>query len=123
MTNTEARRLRYLADKMAKLPKSAEEHFNMGYFFYHPFKHPHKFGKKIRRKDLTYCGTTACAWGWAATMPYFNKLGAHIDRENGISKWPERIFGHEAEFLFYDFSVETPKQWAATARKFLREQA
>jgi hypothetical protein len=36
-------------------------------------------------KDLS-CGTTACALGWAATMPEFRRLGLEIHRVNDFSR-------------------------------------
>lgn len=119
MTKTEASRLKYLADELAKLPRSANKHFYMGKWFGHEGDHKHKFGKLIKRRDLTTCGTTACAMGWAATMPRFQKLGVHVTSDGVISELPEDIFGAEASHLFFG-STSTPKQWAAAARKFLR---
>ena len=132
MNKIHARRLRYLADKMAKLPKSAEKHFDMRTWFRHRGRHGHKFGDFLQLKDLTFCGTSACAMGWAASMPYFNKLGLSIkvfdgshskNKTGSITKVPEDIFGNMAGDLFYDFSIKTPKEWAAKARAFLRQEA
>ena|SRR5258706_14645590 len=122
MNKIHARRLQYLAYKMANLPKWADEHFDMSYFFIHRGKHRHNFGNPICQKDMKHCGTSACAFGWAAMMPYFNKIGLKFERGGYIKSQPEDIFGFKAEPLFYDFSVKTPKEWAAKARKFIREQ-
>lgn len=93
--------------------------------------------------DLS-CGTTACALGWATTMPKFRALGLSLTRSSfhvnspgtpayqGRSGWDTRkligqeIFGLEEidyEKLFYSgvdsgrLSPEaTPKRWAEHAR-------
>lgn len=98
--------------------------------------------------DLS-CGTTACALGWAATMPEFKRLGLYIKVEKGFDSdglpevygYPalkrERciegdagqvIFGldsHEAYFLFHPMSGEsnaTPKYVARKIEAFVKQR-
>lgn len=58
-------RLLALADKLDTIPK---ERFNFNQWIGDNWK---------GSQDLS-CGTTACALGWAATMPKFRKLGLYI---------------------------------------------
>lgn len=68
------------------------------------------------------CGTTACALGWAATIPEFRKLGVSLDGAHGASMTPflvddrsaasadvsRRLFGlnsHASEALFQGYSL------------------
>lgn len=59
------KRLLKLADFLDKLPKKR--------FLYEKWVGDDWKGKK----DLS-CGTTACALGWATTIPLFQKLGIHL---------------------------------------------
>lgn len=109
---------------MENLPKSANNHFHMGaYFIDNSEGHGHPPPKKAA--DLLHsCGTTACALGWAATMPYFRKRGLRF-MENGVLhgiavvvptasiKWRELFGGWNHD--------KTPKQWAKRARALVRE--
>jgi len=122
MTKLQRQRLKYLADRMAKLPASADKHFGMRSWFEHYGDHDHHFGKRITRRDLHKCGTAACAIGWAATMPFFNKLGVFVTSVSTITKYPSQIFGYESSYLFGpDHPAKTPKQWAKAAREFLKQ--
>jgi hypothetical protein len=69
--------------------------------------------RKVFGKDKSYntCGTTGCAMGWAASMPYFNKLGLRLSlggnpgtKNHGHPLLAaQEIFGitpEEAHFLF-----------------------
>lgn len=83
--------------------------------------------------DLS-CGTTACAMGWATTMPEFRRLGLrlaaggypHIQgRGSGIAA-AETLFAlgfGDAMYLFVPGLGEhpaTPKQVAAKIERFVR---
>lgn len=90
------------------------------------------------------CGTTACALGWATTMPAFRRLGLHLAKDrlpsvNGDESGDpeaaaEEIFGLDNEefiFLFtpadpiddgYDESDATPQQVAAKIRQFVERR-
>jgi len=93
--------------------------------------------------DLS-CGTTACALGWATTLPLFRRLGLRLSPR---TRWPilnhrsmirgdapfRKLFGlSEATFdrlfrpLFDEMSGclgqnATPKQWAKHARRIVLE--
>ena len=142
MDKVTKRRLEKLIEFMDSLPRSANKHFNMSHWFDHDGpdgeKHGFKEGKKVvvKKEHLTMCGTSACALGWAATMPYFKRIGL----KSTWTEWgsdisfrgiylnsddmhdflaldsiqSEQIFGH-------DVNVSTPKQWAKHARKMMRE--
>lgn len=83
------------------------------------FDYRHWVGYSWKGKQDLSCGTTACALGWAATMPKFRRLGLRLERRgvdpllqhlvvlkgtdlNGTDA-AERIFyldSEEADFLF-----------------------
>jgi len=63
-----AKRLLKLADFLEKLPeKKRKGKFDMDTFGKHVGPH--------HPKKYNYCGTSACALGWATTSPYFRRLG------------------------------------------------
>lgn len=74
------------------------------------------------------CGTSACALGWATTLPWARKLGARLDREAGVvtnlSECPDstiaELFGHNLflDAIFYG-DICTPKKKATQIRKFV----
>jgi hypothetical protein len=98
--------------------------------------------------DLVSCGTTACALGWAATMPAFRRLGLRLYRDpegmdgvclkaagdpyNGSPIYAadaaEEIFavqGNEFDYLFTPSEGEedaTPKQVAKKIRRFVADR-
>lgn len=71
------RRLRILANYLAKLPPKAEKHFDLNRFFW--MRSGIVYGTVINRAIIMKnCGTTACALGWAATIPSFQSLGLEL---------------------------------------------
>lgn len=140
MDKVTKRRLEKLIEFMESLPKSANEHFSMRAWFQHngpDDEHGFDVGEvEIKAKHLTMCGTSACALGWAATMPYFRRLGLkavygewgselRFDGALLSSDSTDPLFNlssEESEALFGSFvDVATPKQWAMCARKIVRE--
>lgn len=135
------RRLTKLADYMEKLPKAAEKHFSMQAWFRHDGEHPFlKDGESPQKKHYFDCGTSACALGWAATMPYFRKAGLKIfygDAGGDISFRGCSVFcddtatsglfeldEHQSRMLFGPSgNIRTPKQWAKLCRRFVRDNA
>jgi len=133
------RRLTKLADFMASLPKSADRHFDMGMWFAHEGDHTHNFsGNALSRDDLKLCGTTACALGWGATMPYFKRLGLTVSTTNGALRFRGKYDPHpmvlaadicdieitQAIYLFDSRSqVRTTKEWAKLCRTFIKENS
>lgn len=138
LSDTAKRRLTKLIEFMETLPASANKHFNMRYVVGHNQKDgpgtEHKFDPMtISKKDLHTCGTTACALGWAATMPYFKRAGLRVilmnggtavdepevfdldsvTNSDGKDPWIELFGGHNND--------KTPKAWAKRAKKLLRE--
>src|SRR5688572_29906761 len=85
------RRLTKLADYMEKLPKSAAKHFDMGAWFSHRGDHDHAIGRWVERDTLNYCGTTACALGWAATVPAFRRAGLVVEAMQLASNHNENV--------------------------------
>lgn len=63
-------RLNKLANELAKLP---EDKFNFAYFV-----HGKCEGNNSNLKPSKECGTTCCALGLAATMPFFRQLGLRV---------------------------------------------
>jgi hypothetical protein len=132
MLNT--KRLLKLIAYMDALPKSAEPHFNMRSCWAR-HQGPHPMTGPLTKKSIMDCGTTACALGWAATIPEFRRAGLRME-------WYEVYGSYEARFdsdkaaqffgldgnqfwsLFNDNNMRTdttPKNWAKRAREQLRE--
>lgn len=64
-----------LVEAMRKLPPEANQHFDMRCYINHPdIEHKHPVPRSPVSL-LNQCGTTACALGWAYTMPEFRKAG------------------------------------------------
>lgn len=129
------RRLLLLANKLDSLPRAR---FDFGRWV----------GPKWQGKADLSCGATACAIGWATTMPVFRLLGLRLNAagypvlkgpevwENAGMKAITGIFGvsnDEAGRLFLpaDFRQEpdklsrraTPKQVAKHIRKFVETRS
>lgn len=118
-----ARRIRKLADFLAKEVDSSD--FYMGSF------------AQILENGKPSCGTSACAAGWAASIPSFRKQGYKLawydgnalPSYKGIADTEALTnFFHvseaEAMELFYDIyngEKSTPKGWAKQARKLVKE--
>jgi len=118
---TTYKRLMKLADFLDTVPR---KHFDMNIYV-----------EGIRTGDGEYkidglinheCGTSACALGWACTMPEFRKAGLRLSGSMPIYKnWDEqsaakRFFGiteKEAETLFYSHWDAGPKAAATRCRK------
>lgn len=66
------KRLSLLARVLDRVPR---EHFDLHGFADHLKVSPEKISAA---RHLTTCGTTACACGWAATIPSFRKAGLKI---------------------------------------------
>lgn len=128
MNKTHAKRLLKLADFLSELPRKR--------FYYGRWVGDNWGGKQ----DLS-CGTTACAFGWAATMPEFRRLGLCIApgflsgvvrlKDGGSSySAAEKVFGlnpdeHDLLFLPAESGLgerATPKQVAKHIREFVKER-
>lgn len=134
-------RLMKLVKFMESLPKSAEKHFNMAAWFAHDGDHELKYGRRVTRTLLKDCGTTACALGWAATIPYFKRLGLTVKHggivgtlvyrgEGGcdyeeIEECDKPLFGIDKDQWVALFgattTVTTPQQWAARTRELIKQ--
>lgn len=111
---TTYKRLMKLADFLDTVPR---KHFDMTIYV----------DGAIERLTNHECGTSACAFGWACTIPSFRKAGLGLiggylpiykswsDRDAA-----ERFFGiteREAETLFYSHWNAGPKAAATRCRK------
>ena len=139
MNKLTVRRLTKLAGYLDSLPPVASKHFRMLHWFKHKGKDDHPFSPSgICKKDLSYCGTSACAAGWAATIPQFKRAGLKVDATGDLTLngtrgiWSsmelvEQFFGlttRQTSHLFGPYTkIKTPKEWAKRCRKFLREHA
>jgi len=98
------RRLLALADLLQKLPPKR-------------FDYSHWVGDDWKGKQDLSCGTTACAFGWATTMPSLRRLGLVLHKsevtlhKNGGYLFPseaaKEVFGlsyAEFEYLFVPYS-------------------
>lgn len=134
------RRVTKLIELMEKLPKSANDHFDMRYVVGHHGKDgpgaDHEIdADDVSLTDLHSCGTTACALGWACTMPYFKRIGLSVvvlkcwDGTSNTAVSEPSVFDLDSVTsvdgwvaLFGSRNKDkTPKQWAKRARKLLRE--
>lgn len=92
--------------------------------------------------DLS-CGTTACALGWATTMPLFKKLGLKLKSDPQVYQrikyrgrhpeiYSQHLFGIDNSTfreIFYPSAFRlthldpsaTPKEWAKHARSIVAE--
>lgn len=144
LTNVGVARIKRLIAAARKLPAEAEKHFSMRFWYMHDggFRKPHgRKGKTITQKDLLDCGSVACMAGWAATMPYFKRLGLKWDLLRGqrgdlpeffiSAKTINKIFPSEPSTLegvdaykrFFDshIPVKSPKEWADYAENELKK--
>ena len=117
-------RLGTLIRFMRRLPKDANKHFDMESWFSYGGEHELK-AKEVTRKVLTYCGASACALGWACTIPSFQKAGLRMPINKIEEPWSksEEFFDVPISVVFYLFMMdaETPKQWASKAEQYLRD--
>jgi len=82
-TAVHRRRLRALAKLLRSLtPRETREHFYMGSWFRQLGTQPHHVPLNPTKKDLTTCGTSACALGWATTIPELQRAGLTLDSYN-----------------------------------------
>jgi hypothetical protein len=133
------RRLTTLIKFMKSLPASANKHFDMGTYIRHTGTHEH-FGKNLilSQKDLHTCGTSACALGWAATIPSFKKAGLCLVAGYGVDLMSKGLrlesYSEDAGCKFFDLNpyeandlfgartdLKTPKQWARHAEKLVKQ--
>jgi hypothetical protein len=80
---TSARRLLKLAAFLEKLP---DNRFDYGLWV----------GPNWKGDADFLCGTTACALGWATTMPEFRSLGLVMDRVRVVKDEKTGKYGHQA---------------------------
>lgn len=119
------RRLLKLCDYMESLPRNANKHFHMGSFSSHSGDHDHwELPASPQPKDLMTCGTTACALGWATTMPTFRRLGLHFNAMGSV-EGDENVFElsyEEWDVLFEGHNEDrTPGAWAKRVRKWIAD--
>lgn len=89
----------------------------------------------LGQTDVIKCGMTACAFGHAATIPYFKRLGLKLMGTRGYFR-PiyDELVEFEAAAAFFDIteqqaselfmpstenSLETPAEWARRCRRFI----
>ena len=111
-------RLLKLADFLDKLPEQR-------------FDYSRWVGASWQGDQSLSCGTTACALGWACTMPEFQELGLRLVKEPGHLAYPARggdeggvtstdraaehvfgLTGSETTFLFRPAAADLcPEEW------------
>jgi hypothetical protein len=138
LSKTAKRRLNKLITFMASLPKSANKHFSMEQWAEHPGgfeEHGFGSGAILPKEAPMLCGTTACALGWACSVPSFYKAGFRLKTSNGMrhayptfgaahtDEAAKRFFdidGWMVSALFHADDIRTPKQWARHASALLK---
>lgn len=128
-------RIMKLVEFMNALPKSANDHFAMDHWFTHSGRH--LLGEYVDADTIKDCGTTACALGWACTIPSFKRAGLKMptamqDHAQMI-EMGSKFFGLEAGqaralFGFGEAGTsvgtayaKTPKKWAQLACKLVKQ--
>lgn len=129
-----------LCDYMESLPPEAAQHFDMrSYVGHRTLGHSHSVPMLPAPQDLMTCGTTACALGWAVTMPEFQAQGMHYFPIIGVTG-EHRVFpglgadievdrdedGIEVKTLWEilfdsDNHDASPREWAARVRPLIHE--
>jgi hypothetical protein len=118
---TTYKRLMKLADFLDTVPP---KHFDMEDYTRGLWTDDGEFSAK--RLTNHECGTSACALGWAATIPEFKKAGLTLAwgipecRGAPLSPTAKRFFGiteREADTLFYSHWNAGPKAAATRCRK------
>lgn len=128
-------RLTTLIKFMEKLPKEASDHFSMKWWVLHQgsseiHKDEHSLKKGLTKDKLMSCGTAACAAGWAASIPEFRRAGFRMVAQGHDACMRPRIepykffdlpyISTERELFGSDVPVETPKEWADHARRWMK---
>lgn len=114
------RRLLKLAAFLRKLPRKR-------------FNYESWVGEDWQGAPSLSCGTTACALGWATTMPIFRRLGLRLESirdedgfRNGYVSGPYlEVFALDSDDLFYPDAGEsnwTPKQVAGKIERFVKNR-
>lgn len=131
ISKTGFRRLHKLVDYMDSLPKSANKHFDMKTFFHHENpEHEHLIPDAPTVKDLHTCGTSACALGWAMTVPAFRRAGLELSEDEVMNS--HEVFGlpdfwsEDGDELWESFfggenKDKTPRAWAKRVRRLLKK--
>jgi hypothetical protein len=135
-------RLTKLIKFMSSLPRSANKHFDMNNWADHSKgsgfpEHGIRPGAIVPTNAVTLCGTTACALGWACSVPSFHKAGLRLRVAPSLPNRAYPVFGRshtemaasrffdihhqQAEALFYMYDAKTPKAWAKGARKLVAQ--
>lgn len=139
LSKTNFKRLWRLVAHMQKLPASANKHFAMQHYVNHTGDgHEHKVPRKPKVADLHSCGTTACALGWAMTVPSLRKAGLRMNVSAPAYKGDTRDYAVSGENKcfgidsYYDNEQweqlfgcrnndKTPKAWAKRVSKLIRQ--
>ena len=119
-------RLLKLADFLEALRPTKEKTFSMDYW-----------SMSYRDDEGNICKTSACACGWATTIPSFRRAGLHLFRRqgnDGARLHYERRSGFGAAMEFFglnlkecyllfspeDYEDATPKMVARRIRRFIK---
>lgn len=89
-------RLALLAARLESIPP---KHFNLKSWVE---TNGHPLGKAVRSPGV--CGTTACAAGWACTMPEFKELGLEFCKDGSYAPKYKARTGGEALMAFFDIN-------------------
>ena len=143
------KRLQKLIDFMRKLPKNAEQHFNMKAWVMHNGNWREVIGQHgiakpadVTKEKLIQCGMTACAFGWGAVVPEFRRAGLKLEIRESTRGFKEilepsykgkrdleaaaaffEVSQDDAEALFgYDNKDASPKAWAKRASDWIKAQ-
>jgi hypothetical protein len=125
------RRLKAAIKFMRSVPR---KHFDMGAWALSRngggfSEHGIKCNDVLTKKYLHTCGTTACAAGWLATSPAWRKAGVELRagefsaniNDDAIRRYLDINCGQFTELFLGGGWVDTPKQWARMAEKFMKE--
>lgn len=77
-------------------------------------------GDEWKGKEDLSCGTSACAMGWATTIPSFRKLGLRLQRSYvwGHSPAYGSRYGLDAAQKFFEIDLQTATLLFAPAKEY-----
>jgi len=118
-------RLRILADHLPSVPA---KHFDLSSWAILPGRMGGGWGKGYKEMDKlghipeVTCGTTACAAGWACSIPELHAAGLRLVLDSSES-WPTVRYlgrsGYMALAAFFSISEEMAQQFFSPTRYFL----
>ncbi len=108
MSTITTRRLALLADKLRSLPRGRFNAFDLSAWLQMDTSHNldgimderGDLKPDLTPKQMNECGATACAFGWACTIPQFRRAGLTLDAGCGVPRFGGQTGYSAAEEFF-----------------------